>query len=231
MAHRLWTRELDLRLVEAIKQHWGSDVWRADAQRAIEWDVVFRYVNDWPRELCAADLKKRWQENFRKWLPREVPRRATIVNFTELCNCIQGRTYEREGRKQSLWQSPVSTQGEQVLVSPITSPREDARSLEAQVPEYAHQSSDSSTNFMPPQGVVAAEHASHESRISRESSALLDELVKLVKSGSPDIEQKRVKRIRGAPEDSHAKHVQKERSRRRAINEAIGTLYFFSLDS
>lgn len=94
MAHE-WDRDLDLQLALAIRDHWGSDVWRADDLRLLAWASIFHSAA-WPQGFGPTHLKNRWQENFRKWVPREVPKRASVVNFSVLLDRISTRTYTKK---------------------------------------------------------------------------------------------------------------------------------------
>lgn len=87
-----WTHELDLQLARAIHRHWGCDVWRADEQRPLAWESIFN-SSSWPDNFRASHLKERWQENFRKWVPREPPKRANVVDFAVLIDRINARDY------------------------------------------------------------------------------------------------------------------------------------------
>lgn len=87
-----WTHELDLQLARAIHLHWGCDVWRADEQRPLAWEAIFKSAA-WPESFRASHLKERWQENFRKWVPREPPKRAAVVDFAVLVDRINARDY------------------------------------------------------------------------------------------------------------------------------------------
>lgn len=92
-----WTRERDLQLAAAVRRQWGSDVWRADEQRAFCWEAVFNQ-GTWPADFRPAHLKDRWQENLRKWVPRpqKGPRRAAVLSFRVLEETIKARDYSKK---------------------------------------------------------------------------------------------------------------------------------------
>lgn len=92
---REWNRDLDLQLAHAIFNHWGSIVWHSDEQRQLAWQAIFDSAQ-WPKGFFPSHLKDRWQENFRKWVPRERPKRATEVDFNVLITQIKSRSYREK---------------------------------------------------------------------------------------------------------------------------------------
>lgn len=89
-----WSRELDLKLANAVQKFCGTSVWRSDKSRQLSWEAIFAN-EEWPTGMRVTALKERWQENHRKWVPRDPPKRAVVVEFDALIRVIKERSYTR----------------------------------------------------------------------------------------------------------------------------------------
>ena len=87
-----WSRDSDLCLVRLIRLQLGADVWDSAQNKSINWDQIHRAA-PWPENFTKERLKERWQENFRKWVPRQPKKRADVVHFDTLLAVINERSY------------------------------------------------------------------------------------------------------------------------------------------
>lgn len=116
MARRsAWTKELDVRLVQAINDECGptADVVRHQ-ETQLPWEKLLKRLRDasggWPDGIDSTKaLKQRWDSTFRGWYAKaglldaqdedgKRLNRATIIRLSKLLELLRSRDYVLEGR-------------------------------------------------------------------------------------------------------------------------------------
>lgn len=89
----LWTKELDLRLIQTIQDFLGTEFYDAEKTK-IDWQKVFN-ANTWPEGFSRETLKSRWVDSYRRWAVGDAPRnhgnRVTSICFSDLRRYVEER--------------------------------------------------------------------------------------------------------------------------------------------
>lgn len=105
-----WTKELDLRLVHAIKEELGPEKDLVKHQRkegtVLAWQAILQRLqgstNAWPTQISTIDeLRKRWDNSFRVWYAKAIPDgsiRANILSLSKLLELLTNRDYVLESK-------------------------------------------------------------------------------------------------------------------------------------
>ena len=114
-----WTKELDLKFVQAIKDELGAseDVVK-HSETILPWEKTFARLRDtWPEGIDSIKaLKRRWDNAFRVWYAKaglldlqdddgKSSMRATIISLSKLYEMLEKRDYvleSRPGRRKSM---------------------------------------------------------------------------------------------------------------------------------
>lgn len=90
-----WTKQLDLKLIRAIQDFLGTELYDAEKTK-IDWQKVFK-TNTWPSGFSRETLKSRWVDSYRRWAVGDAPRnhgnRATLICFSDLRRYVEARTF------------------------------------------------------------------------------------------------------------------------------------------
>lgn len=114
-----WTKELDLKFVQAIKDELGpSEDVVEHSETMLPWEKILARLKDtWPGGIDTIKaLKRRWDNTFRVWYAKaglldnqdedgETSMRATIISISKLYAMLEKRDYvleSRPGRRKSL---------------------------------------------------------------------------------------------------------------------------------
>lgn len=101
-----WTKELDLRLVHAVREELGQGNDLVKHQRkegtTLDWQAILQRLQEnstdaWPVQISTRDeLRKRWDNSFRVWYAKAAPDgsiRANVLSLSKLLELLTNRDY------------------------------------------------------------------------------------------------------------------------------------------